>query len=229
MTANQPRHRALLSVSALRTLDRWVGGPLCLGLTLVRYAVDAVSRGRRHGAVTRILFLKLAEQGSTVLAYSAIDSAVKSVGRANVYFLVFEQNRPILDVLDILPRENVVTISQTNLAVLLATTLRAVARLRRLKLDASVDLEFFARGTALLAYLCGARRRVGLHSYAGEGPYRGDLMTHRVVFNPHIHTSQTFQVLVEALDVPPGDLPAFNVETPARQTSVPLTLQQPAN
>ena len=61
-------------------------------------------------------------------------------------------------------------------------------------------MEFFARFSAAIAYMTGAARRVGFHVFFGEGPYRGDLMTHRLSFNPYLHTSQTFQILVDALD-----------------------------
>jgi hypothetical protein len=61
--------------------------------------------------VRQILFIKFAEHGSTVLAYPAICRATEMVGRQNVYFVVFEDNRFILDVMEIIPEQNVITIS----------------------------------------------------------------------------------------------------------------------
>src|SRR5207237_1791249 len=93
--------------------------------------------------------------------------------------------------------------------------LTAVWRMRGLRLDAAIDLEFFARSSAALCYLSGARWRVGYHAFSGEASYRGDLMTHRLSFNPYLHTSQTFQILVEALDRPAHEFPKFDMLPPA--------------
>jgi len=83
-------------ISTLQRADRWSGAPLCAILTLVRRIFGSAGRpGPRQ--VQRILFVKFAEQGSTVLAYPAILRAIEMVGRENVYFVVFEDNRFILD------------------------------------------------------------------------------------------------------------------------------------
>jgi len=76
-------------------------------------------------------------------------------------------------------------------------------------------MEFFSRGSAALAYASGAKMRVGFHSFFGEGPYRGNLMTHRLLYNAHLHTSQIFQMLVEALRYDPKLLPTFDLKPPA--------------
>jgi len=39
-------------------------------------------------------------------------------------------------------------------------------------------------------------------------------MTHRVIYNPHLHTSQMFGVLVEALGVAANELPTLDVRIP---------------
>lgn len=158
--------------------------------------------------------LKLAEQGSTVLAREAIRLAVGKVGRDRVYFLVFEENRFIVDVLGLVPPENVLTVRTGSALAMAASGLGQLRRIRRLRIDACVDMEFFARFSAAIAFLTGARRRVGFHCYFGEGPYRGDLMTHRVLYNPHLHTSRTFASLVLALDARPADFPAFDCAPP---------------
>ncbi len=158
-----------------------------------------------------ILFVKLAEQGSTVLAYPALQRAVELVGKENVYFLVFEQNRFILDAMEVIPPENVVSIPANGIVGTMWQTLKAVFRMRRMKLDAAIDLEFFARSSAILSYLSGARRRVGLHAFAGGGPWRGDLMTHPVLYNPHFHTAQVFLGQVEVLTQPASRLPAVDL------------------
>src|SRR5262249_40563073 len=88
-------------------------------------------------------------------------------------------------------------------------------------------LEFFARFSAILAYLSGASSRVGFHPFGGGGPYRGDLMTHRLLFNPHLHTAQTFEVMVEALEIPPHRLPTFDRPPPPADDPPPARRPRP--
>lgn len=196
-----------MNVNTLQRIDRWLGIPLCFGLTSLRALFGRPTPPA--SPLRNLLVVKLAEQGSTVLAYPALRRAVELAGRENVYFIAFEDNRFILDALAVIPEGNVITISFRSFPALMSSALAAIVRLRRLKLDAAVDMEFFARGTAALTFLSGARRRVGYHAFFGAGPYRGNLMTHRLLYNPYLHTSQAFQSLVEALVCDPVDLPAF--------------------
>jgi ADP-heptose:LPS heptosyltransferase len=198
-----------MKVRFLQRVDRYAGAPLCFCLTLVRKIFGRTMPS--HLAPTgSILFIKLAEQGSTVLAIPAIRRAVELAGRENVYFVVFEENRFILDLLEVIPRENVITIRSHGFLRLGFSALKALGRLRGLKLEAAIDLEFFSRGSAAIAFLSGAKRRVGFHAFFGGGPYRGDLMTHRIGYNPHLHTTSAFHLLVEALLQDPAKLPLLN-------------------
>src|SRR4029453_16822374 len=99
----------MTSVKAMRWLDQWIGVPLCLVLTGVRRLTD-FQRQKPAPPVRGILFVKLVEQGATVLAGSGVCRALELVGRDNVFFLVFEENRFILDLLGFIPPENVITI-----------------------------------------------------------------------------------------------------------------------
>jgi ADP-heptose:LPS heptosyltransferase len=57
----------------------------------------------------------------------------------------------------------------------------------------------FSRFTGLLTGFSGADRRVGFHRFNDEGLYRGDMLTHRVAYNPHIHIAKNYIALVNAL------------------------------
>src|SRR5580698_9287730 len=128
----------------LQWIDRWFGVPLCFMLTAVRRLGDLLGGGRK-GPVRGILFLKLAEQGSTVLAHEAVRRAVARVGRENVHFLVFEENRFIVDVIGLVPRENVFTVRTASAGTMAGRAARVIAAIRRRRFDACIDLEFFAR------------------------------------------------------------------------------------
>src|SRR4051794_32813699 len=198
-----------VGISTLQHTDRWLGGPLCAILTLFRKIFGSAARpGPRH--VERILFVKFAEQGSTVLAYPAILRAIEMVGRENVYFVVFEDNRFILDAMEIIPEQNVITIATKSFFALAAGALRAVVQIRKIGIDAVIDMEFLTRFSAIVTFTTGAKSRVGFHTFFGDGPYRGDLMTHRLLYNPHLHTSQMFEAMVEALTRDPAVLPTFD-------------------
>jgi ADP-heptose:LPS heptosyltransferase len=199
---------------ALQWIDRRIGAPVCFVLTLVRKLGDLFGPGKPEGPVSSLLIIKLAEQGSTVLAHGALRNAVDRVGRENVHLMVFEENRFIVDVLDLVPGRNVHAVRTGTLWEMAASGWRILAEMRRRRLDACIDFEFFARFSTVLAFLSGARRRIGFHAFFGEGPYRGDLLTHRVLYNPHLHTSRTFASLVWALDVDPERLPTIDSEPP---------------
>ena len=137
-----------VGISTLQHTDRRIGAPLCAILTVFRRIFESTNpRGPRR--VRRILFVKFAEQGSTVLAYPAIRRATEMVGRENVYFVVFKDNRFILDVMEVIPEENVITIATHSPFGLALSALRAVLRARKIGIDAVIDMEFLTRFSAM--------------------------------------------------------------------------------
>src|SRR6266496_3008912 len=213
-----------VGIRTLQRTDRWVGVPLCVILTVLRRLFQFAQHPGPE-QLRRILFVKFAEQGSTVLAYPAIRRAIDMVGRENVYFVVFQDNRFILDAMNVIPEENVITIATHSPLGLALSALRAVHRVRKIRIDAVVDMEFLTRFSAMLTFMTGAKSRVGFHTFFGDGPYRGDLMTHRLLYNPHLHTSQMFEAMVEALTRDPALLPTFDFTPSANQ---PLATFRPS-
>jgi len=213
-----------VGIPTLQRTDRWIGAPLCAILTILRKIFESAGPpGPRQ--LRRILFVKFAEQGSTVLAYPAILRAIEMVGRENVYFVVFEDNRFVLDAMEVIPEENVITIATKSFFGLATDALRAVLQIRKIGIDAVVDMEFLTRFSAMLTFTTGAKSRVGFHTFYGDGPYRGDLMTHRLLYNPHLHTSQMFEAMVEALTCDPSVLPTFDFRP---STNQPLATFRPS-
>lgn len=186
-----------MNQGVVRWLDKNIGSVFCFLLTVCRRF--GKEDNKDASKPSKALFIKLVEQGSTVLAYQALKKAASMVGRDNLYFLVFKENRYILDMLDILPPGNVIEIDSSSPGSMILSVTKALIRIRKEKIDAVIDMEFFSRGSAVLSYLSGADKRVGFHLFTCEGPYRGDLFTHRLIYNPYLHIRDLFASLVEAL------------------------------
>ena len=206
-----------MSPNTIRIIDKWMGQPICFVLTCIRYCLPK-SRAKE---VKSVLFLKLIEQGATVLAYTAIQRAVKMVGKENVYFCVFSDNKPILDILDVVPQKNIFAIRNHNILLFLWDMLGMFIKVRKLGINSTVDMEFFSRATAIMAYLSGVKMRVGLHRFNSEQPYRGDLLTHKVQYNPFLHTSKAYLALVKSLEADPSDLPLLKEIINDQEIQVP--------
>lgn len=193
-----------MRATTIRALDYWLGIPGCALLTGLRRLKDVAASATQAPRPRRILFLKFIEQGATVLAQDAIARATRAVGRDNIFFCVFESNRAILDVLDSVPAANIISLRDRSLTTFTADFLGALATARRRDIDTVIDMEFFSRASAIFAFLSGASTRVGLHRFTGELPYRGDLMTHRIQYLPHLHIAQQYSILIEASLHPPS-------------------------
>src|SRR6185295_9246267 len=99
--------------------------------------------------------------------------------------------------------DRVITLSPASLGGFLSSTLRVLGTLRRRRYSAVVDLEFFSKFTAILAFFSGAPVRIGFQFRPID---RGDLFTHPVPFNDRLHVIRIFRSLGRPLDVP--DAPA---------------------
>lgn len=200
-----------MNLETYGTIDRWLGPPACLVFTVFRRVADALFAGGTP-APEKILFIKLTEMGATVLARAAFDRAIAKVGRENVYLLTLQENRPLTELIGLIPPENILSIRRESPLLFLRDSAARLWQIRRLGIDTTVDLEFFMRASALIGYMSGARLRVGLHRFNWEAPYRGDLLTHRLQYNPHIHTAQLYDALVRAIDETPGVCPLGKFE-----------------
>ena len=192
----------------MRAIDYWVGIPLVFLLTLVYRVQRFIGLATSPvGRPRNILFIQLAEMGTMVVAYPSLRKARELYPDATLHFLCFTQIRPSVEILEIIPSENIITIDAHSGPAFVRDTLLFLWRARRRGIDTVINMEAFVRYSSMLSYLSGACRRVGFHRFNQEGLYVGDLLTHKVLYNAHIHAAHTFLDLVHALDAPPGQVP----------------------
>jgi len=181
----------------MRRVDRIAGVPLCF-LATIALKLWWRLRPKRPRPIHRILFIELSEMGSTILADPAMRKARERTGAEN-YFVIFARNADSLAIMGTIARSNLFTIRTNSFWRLAIDTIAFLRWTRRNSIDTVVDLELFSRFTGLLSGLSGAARRVGFYRFNNEGLYRGDMLTHRVAYNPHIHIAKNFIALVNAL------------------------------
>jgi ADP-heptose:LPS heptosyltransferase len=119
--------------------------------------------------------------------------------KASIHVLMFAKNREVLDLMNIIPPENVLTLDDRSLGGLLRDSLKVIRNMRRLGIDAVIDCELFARISSIFSAVSGAKLRVGFHPHTQEGLYRGSFINRPVMYNPYRHLTQQFLSLAAAL------------------------------
>lgn len=200
-----------IRVDTMRRIDHLAGVPLCAILTPIVYLFDWLMGifQAPSNRPQKVLFIELSEMGSAILVDPALRETIAR--GAQIYFLIFKSNKASLDLLQTVPQANILTIDASGLLSLITTTIQALIQIHRIGIDTVIDLELFSRFTALLTGCSGAKRRVGYHIFHGEGLWRGDLLTHKVHYNPHIHITKNFLSLVHAAFSTEAELPFSKV------------------
>ncbi len=209
-----------MNVDTMRAIDHHLGIPLTFLLTCIQ-KVYRQCRPHRARQPQRILCIELSEMGSTILVDPALQKAQKEL-KAELFFLIFQKNRASLDLIGTISPENTFTLRETNLFVLVLDTLRFLLWSRQQKIDTVVDLELFSRFTAILSGLCGADNRVGFYSFHNEGLYRGELLTHKVAYNPHMHIAKNFIALFNSLLAKTQETPYSKTVIPDSEITLPV-------
>src|SRR4030095_421985 len=101
----------------MRQIDHWIGVPVCWALTVVRRA-RAMIVGRPARPATppqQVLFVELAEMGTTVLATPALQRLKTRNPDAEVFFLIFKHLADSVIALGVVPAAHVFTIDASSL------------------------------------------------------------------------------------------------------------------
>jgi ADP-heptose:LPS heptosyltransferase len=179
-----------------RKLDRYIGALICRILSLF-HRKKAPASSRRHA--NKILVILLSEMGSLVLAYPMLQRLKEKYPAAQLHGLLFEKNKEVLALLDVMPAENILTIRDTSFLTFVLDSLRILFQLRKMKVDIVVDCELFARISSIFSFLSGAGIRAGFHPHTQEGLYRGNFINCPVLYNPYRHMAQQFLTLIAAI------------------------------
>jgi ADP-heptose:LPS heptosyltransferase len=157
--------------------------------------------------------------GSLVLAKPMFDFIRERYRGAETYLLLFERNKDLLDVLDLVPKENVFTVNDRSFRRFLSDGIQIILMLRRVKIDTVLDCELFSRISSLFSLLSGARVRAGFHAHTQEGLYRGDFINRPLLYNPYTHISLQFISMVRSLNFDGAPLVKRTVENRLPQLS----------
>jgi ADP-heptose:LPS heptosyltransferase len=188
---------APMKIDTMRSIDFWAGVPLCAFATVL-LQIPKLFRWVAPRAISRVLFIGVSEIGSTILAGPAMRKARDQL-KAELYFVTFDKNSASIELTGMVPASNLFTIRNDSLLHLARDSIAFLIWARRNAIDTVIDLELFSRFSALLTGCCGADRTAGFYRFHNEGLYRGNMLTHRVMYNPHIHIAKGFIALVEAL------------------------------
>ena len=185
-----------MTVRAMRTIDRIVGVPLCILVGWFAQVRARFALKRKNPSPAVVLINKFFGLGSILLVTPLIHALKKNYPRSKVVFLTFDGNRELLQRFSHI--DVILTIRSSGIAPFVLDTVKALMRLRRLRVDVSLDLEFFSKFSTLVQYVCGSRVRVGF-----ELPtrWRRWLLTDQIPIDRTKHVSELFLSQLRVLGI----------------------------
>jgi len=183
-----------MKIGLMKFLDRWIGIPLCLILSIGR--IFDVFRETKRGEINKILVIRIWGRGDLVIALPILRALRKKFPEAHVTMLITNRIKDIVEGDPCI--DELITLDTSKVSQIIKTFAGAIKKIRKGKFDLTVDLEQYLRTSALFAYLSRARIRVGFDT---SNQWRGFLFTHKVPFNPDQHVLDCFSDLINAVGV----------------------------
>lgn len=195
-----------MNIKLMKYLDELLGPPICLVFHLYN-SVRKQFVKPRYSPINKILLLKFFGMGSILMMAPMVKALKAKFPNATMSILTFSSNKEICELTGLF--DNIYTIKENSLQSVFFDTLKNIILLRKSRFDICIDLEFFAKFSAIICYLIGRNIRVGYYliqiGILIKMMWRGNLLTHEVYFNQHKHVTEAFLALSRALDADTDD------------------------
>jgi len=208
----------------MRFIDRWVGIPLCFITSLLLWKKNKTGSSKK--VTDTIVFIGIAEIGALVVAYPAVQEARKQHPKSRICFITAPTGKQTLELMGF-DEKDILLIRTSSIQNILGDIVKIRNAFKRVSVSAVV-LEPFARFSTLVGAWIGASKRIGCYRFLAEGVYLGNLLSHRLIYNPHLHASQTYFALAKLLEEPESVEPSLK-EVVASQIGNRLRIEIPEN
>lgn len=193
-------------ITVLKFIDHWVGGPICIVLVLLYRLTHPFYKTHLHIPAEelppkKILILKFIGIGSITLSSSIINNIRNKYKDTKIYFLTFRENKEILDILSL--ADKVMIIDTRNPLVLVKTISQSLLFCWKERVDIVFDIEFYSKFSTIMAFLSGARWRVGFYL---ARYWRNSLINVPVYFNNTKHILEIYSMFSSTLLIQDQDL-----------------------
>ena len=123
-----------------RAVDKYAGVPLCALFTAWDWCLRKLGlRRKRAASPQRILVILLSEMGSLVLAEPMFQAIRSRYPGAELHVMLFAKNREVLDLLNVVPPQNVITLNDADLKDFARDLWEALQKMRALRFDVVID------------------------------------------------------------------------------------------
>lgn len=171
---------------AKRRLDRYFGRVLCHLLSLV----ERKRRGIEN--IQSVLFVRLWALGESILTLPTIRSFHKKYPNSKIYVLATPRVKEVFTGMKEIDRIFILKLSLKNILA----NYKMIKKLKSLEIDIAIDFETYLRTSALLAYLSGAKVRIGFSNQV-----RSKLYNLPIPFNDQVHKTKAYSGLLDPLGV----------------------------
>ncbi|MFN3966202.1 MAG: glycosyltransferase family 9 protein [Endomicrobiia bacterium] len=180
----------MLSIKTMKFIDKYFGIALCF---LIGNLKKIIPYRISQKEIRKILIIKFWGLGSIVFLLPLITEIRKKYPKAKIYFLTLLQNKQLAELVKSI--DEVITLRIGSLLHFIFASLNMVVKLRTKRFDLLYDCEFFARFSAIVSYLSGAKETIGY--YSSNERIRGALYTKKVLFDPTVHVSKAFMKILD--------------------------------
>lgn len=206
-----------MNIRLQRRIDRIIGSFIC---RVFSFCPKRQIKRSDTLKPDKILVIILSEMGCLILAKPMFDYIQERYPHASIYVMLFKKNKEFLEILNIVPTSNILTVDGDSIIRLLLDSIRVISKIHREMIDTVLDCELFTRISSIYSFLSGASIRVGFHPYTQEGLFRGNFISHPVLYNPYHHISQQFLTLAKAIES--EQVPKAKYSLEERDVNIPL-------
>ena len=124
-----------MKIETQRFVDRYVGTLICKIFSLYYRLVNresATVEPQFRPQPQKILIILLSEMGALVLAYPMFQYLKQKYPQAELYVMLFEKNREVVELIGIVPPENIIAIKDDSMQNFIRDTLTGLSKMRTL-------------------------------------------------------------------------------------------------
>ena len=195
----------------MRFIDRWVGIPVTFFASQILFLKRKFFPYSHIKSPDTILFTCIAEMGALFVSHPAVIFARNKFPETKIVFLTGSGGGEVLKIMGF-KEDNIFEINTSSFSAILKDCFRLKREFKQFKSIYNVVLEPFTRFSHLIGFWLGVHRLSGCHPFNAEGGYLGNLISHPVIYNPHLHASQQFVSLVEGISNIKGEKPSSKIK-----------------